>query len=130
MKVNGRPRSFGPARFSPTMTLDTEEHEKPLYAVLTHFKELNLTLKKEKRQFYMPHIELFGMVFSADGMSPNPAKVEAIKQAQAPTSVSDVRSLLGMCLVSYEIMQILWLLCTTLLKTVFNSNRKMFTNQR
>jgi len=44
----------------------------------------------------MPHIEFFGMVFSADGMSADPARVEAIKQAEAPTSVSDVCSLLGM----------------------------------
>ena len=36
------------------------------------------------------------MVFSADGMSPDPVKVEAIKQAEVPTSVNDVRSLLGM----------------------------------
>ena len=76
--------------------VNTEEHDKTLHAVLTRFKELNLTLKKEKCQFYMPRIEFFGMEFSADGMSPNPAKVEAIKQAEAPTSVSDVRSLLGM----------------------------------
>ena len=36
------------------------------------------------------------MVFSAQGMSPDHAKVKAIKQADPPTSVSDVRSLLGM----------------------------------
>ena len=36
------------------------------------------------------------MVLSTDGMSPDPAKVEAVKQVEAPTSVSDVRSLLGM----------------------------------
>ena len=36
------------------------------------------------------------MVFSAQGMSSDLAKVEAIKQADPPTSVSDVRSLLGM----------------------------------
>ena len=76
--------------------VNTEDHDKTLHAVLTRFKELNLTLNKEKCQFYMPRIEFFGMVFSADGMSPDPAKVEAIKQAEAPTSVSDVRSLLGM----------------------------------
>ena len=76
--------------------VNTEDHDKTLHAVQTRFKELNLTLNKEKCQFYMPHIEFFGMVFSADGMSPDPAKVEAIKQAEAPTSVSDVRSLLGM----------------------------------
>ena len=68
--------------------VNTEEHDKTLHAVLTRFKELNLTLKKEKHQFYMARIEFFGMVFSADGMSPDPAKVEAIKQAEAPTSVT------------------------------------------
>lgn len=36
------------------------------------------------------------MVLSADGMSPDPVKVEAIKLAEAPTSVGNVRSLLGM----------------------------------
>ena len=76
--------------------VNTEEHDKTLHAVLTRFEDLNLTLKKEKCQFYMPRIEFFGMVFSADGMSPDPAKVEAIKQAEASTSVTDVRSLLGM----------------------------------
>ena len=31
--------------------VNTEEHDKTLHAVLTHFEELNLTLKKEKCQF-------------------------------------------------------------------------------
>ena len=76
--------------------LNVQEHDKALHAVLTRFQELNLTLRKDKCQFYMPRIEFFGMVFSAQGMSPDPAKVKAIKQADPPTSVSDVRSLLGM----------------------------------
>ena len=73
-----------------------QEHDQAVHAVLTRFQELNLTLRKDKCQFYLPRIEFFGMVFSAQGMSPDPAKVEAIKQADPPTSVSDVRSLLGM----------------------------------
>ena len=36
------------------------------------------------------------MVLSGQGMSADPAKIEAIKRADAPTLVSDVRSLLGM----------------------------------
>ena len=36
------------------------------------------------------------MIFSARGMSPDPKKIEAIQNAGAPTSVSEVRSLLGM----------------------------------
>ena len=77
--------------------VNTEEHDKTLHTVLTCFKELNLTLKKEKCQFYMPHIEFFSMLFSADGMSPNPAKVkQSSKQKYLPQWSSDVRSLLGM----------------------------------
>ena len=76
--------------------MNVQEHDKALHAVLTRFQELNLTLRKHKCQFYMLRIEFFGMVFSAQGMSPDPAKVKAIKQADPPTSVSDVRSLLGM----------------------------------
>ena len=76
--------------------MNVQEHDKALHAVLTRFQELNLTLRKDKCQFYMPRIEFFGMVFSAQGMSPDPAKVKAIEQADPPTSVSGVRSLLGM----------------------------------
>ena len=76
--------------------VNVQEHDKALHAVLTRFQELNLTLPNDKCQFYMPPIEFFGMVFSAQGMSPDPAKVKAIKQAAPPNSVSDVRSLLGM----------------------------------
>ena len=43
-----------------------------LHTVLTRFKELNLTLKKEKCQLYMHStcIGFFAMVFGADGTSP------------------------------------------------------------
>ena len=45
---------------------------------------------KEIYQFYMSSIEYFGVIFSAQGMSPDPRKGDAIKNAEAPTSVSDV----------------------------------------
>ena len=37
----------------------------------------------------------FGLVFSGRGMSPDPAKIEAIQKADQLSSVNDVRSLLG-----------------------------------
>ena len=76
--------------------VNIQEHDKALHAVLARFQELTLTLRKDKSQFYMPRIEFFGMTFSGQGMSADPAKTEAIKQADAPNTVSDVRSLLGM----------------------------------
>ena len=76
--------------------VNVQEHDKAVHAVLTRFQELNVTLREDKCQFYMPRIEFFGMVFIAQGMSPDPANVKAIKQADPPTSVTDVRWLLGM----------------------------------
>ena len=76
--------------------VNRQEHDKALHAVLARFQELNLNLRTDKCQFYMPRIEFFGMIFSGQGMSADPAKIEAIKQADAPNSVSDVCSLLGM----------------------------------
>ena len=63
-----------------------KEH-KTLHAVLTRDKKLNLSLRKD--------INFFGLVFSGRGMSPDPAKIEAIQKADPLSSVNDVRSLLG-----------------------------------
>ena len=61
--------------------VNVQENDKALHSVLTRFLELKITLHKNKRQFYMHLIYFFGMVFSAQRMSPDHAKVEAIKQA-------------------------------------------------
>ncbi|CAB4003757.1 Hypothetical predicted protein [Paramuricea clavata] len=43
---------------------------------------------------YSGTLEFFGMIFSADGVSPDPKKIAAIVNAPRPTNVSGVRSLL------------------------------------
>ena len=66
--------------------VNRKEH-KTLHAVLTRDKKLNWSLRKD--------INFFGLVFSGRGMSPDPAKIEAIQKADPLSSVNDVRSLLG-----------------------------------
>ena len=60
------------------------------------FSEVNLTLNRQKCKFNKPSITFFGFVFSGKGISPDPTKVEAIKNAKPPTTISGVRSFLGM----------------------------------
>ena len=40
--------------------VNVPEHDKAPHAVLTRFQKLNLTLRRDKCQFYMPRIEFFG----------------------------------------------------------------------
>ena len=42
------------------------------------------------------NLELFGLVFTEQGISPDPKKIDAFANTKQPTTVSEVRSLLGM----------------------------------
>lgn len=46
--------------------------------------------------FSQKHIKFSGFIFSADGISADPEKVEAIKNAERPSSPPEVKSCLGM----------------------------------
>lgn len=73
-----------------------EEHQKRLHACLQRLRDCNLTLGRNKCEFGKSKIEFFGHVFSQDGVSPDPLKVQAIASAQDPANVQEVRSLLGL----------------------------------
>ena len=59
-------------------------------------REKGLTLAAEKCEFEKGSIEFFGHMFSKDGLSPAPSKLESIQKMPPPASASEVRSLLGM----------------------------------
>ena len=73
-----------------------EDHDIALESVFKRFSSRGLTLNKEKCEFSKDKLTFFGFVFSANGISPDPLKVEAIKNAPAPTTQSGLRSFLGM----------------------------------
>jgi len=72
------------------------DHDQALQAVFRKFSEVGLTLNRKKCEFNKKSLTFFGFVFSAQGVSPDPKKVEAIHSASPPTCTSDVRSFLGM----------------------------------
>ena len=66
------------------------EHDDALRAIFQRFSLVGLTLNKDKCEFGQSQLTFFGFVFSGDGISPDPAKVDAIHNCPPPSSVKDV----------------------------------------
>lgn len=77
--------------------IDDDEHERNLEACLARLEEQGLSLRREKCNFGKTSITWFGYIFSAAGMSADPTKIEAIKQAGRPENASDMKSFLQAC---------------------------------
>ncbi len=75
---------------------NNQEHDDALEAFLQRFRECGLTLNPKKCKFRVPEIEFYGLQFSANGVKPAPAKVEALQKMSPPKNATEVRSLLGM----------------------------------
>ncbi|XP_061193203.1 uncharacterized protein K02A2.6-like [Saccostrea echinata] len=73
-----------------------EEHDKALEDTLKSLSASGLKLNQSKCEFNRDHITLFGLVFNKSGISPDPAKVSAIRDAQKPSNISELPSFLGM----------------------------------
>lgn len=73
-----------------------EQHNTRLRKVMERLRERNITLNRPKCEFNKQKLSFFGYVFSAYGISADPAKIQAIKSAKSPTNTSEVKSFLGM----------------------------------
>ena len=73
-----------------------EDHDQHLRAVFQRLREKGLTLNKSKCECSKDKLEFFGYVFSKEGISPDPKKVEEVVNLSTPSTASEVRSLLGM----------------------------------
>ena len=71
-------------------------NDQALRDTLQKLKLNGLTLNRPKCLFQQPKIELFGYVLSGEGVSPDPAKVQALREAERPSNAEEVRSFLGM----------------------------------
>ncbi len=70
-----------------------EEHDVAL--TFQRLREKGLTLNGPKCIYNKQNLAFFGYVFSKKGMSADPKKVAAIRNATPPTNPSEVRSFLG-----------------------------------
>ncbi|KAI6687682.1 hypothetical protein NL676_024510 [Syzygium grande] len=73
-----------------------EEHEVYLTEVLRTLKEHALYAKFNKCEFWLSRVGFLGHIVSRDGISVDPAKIEAITKWPRPTSVTEIQSFLGL----------------------------------
>lgn len=71
------------------------EHNQVLREVFRRLETLGFRVKMSKCEFYKSSIKFLGFIIDADGSRPDPDKISAIQNMQAPTNISQLRSLLG-----------------------------------
>ncbi|KAD2394125.1 hypothetical protein E3N88_41102 [Mikania micrantha] len=73
-----------------------KEHEEHLRAVLEILRQKKPYAKFSKCDFWLDKVAFLGHVISAEGIMMDPTKVEAITKWPTPTSVTEIRSFLGL----------------------------------
>ncbi|KAL4023074.1 hypothetical protein IC575_016822 [Cucumis melo] len=72
------------------------EHEEHLHIVLQTLPDNKLYAKFSKCEFWLKQVSFLGHVVSKAGVSVDPAKIEAVTGWTRPSTVSEVRSFLGL----------------------------------
>ena len=74
---------------------DFQEHLDRLSVVLQTLIKANLKLKPSKCQLFRKSVKFLGHVIGAEGIQPDPAKLESVVQWPVPVSKDGVQSFLG-----------------------------------
>ena len=73
-----------------------EEHEQHLRIVLEKLRENQLYGKFSKCDFWLEKVAFLGHVLTAEGVSVDPEKVEAVSNWKTPRNATEIRSFLGL----------------------------------
>jgi len=72
------------------------QHLEQLEEVFRRCQKSNLKLNAEKCSFGLNEIEYLGYIVTPQGVKPNPKKIQAIQAMERPSTVTEVRSFIGM----------------------------------
>ncbi len=73
-----------------------EDHLKDIAEVFTLIQKAQLKLKLNKCQFFQTEVNYLEHIITSEGIAPDPAKIEKIKDYPVPKLVDKVRSFLGL----------------------------------
>ena len=72
-----------------------ETHKKHLHETLQRLRQAGLTLRGSKCQIGVAQVVYLGHVFSAEGMTPDNSKVQAVQEWPRPRDATEVRQFIG-----------------------------------
>ena len=72
------------------------EHDAVLFNLMRRSQEQGFLYNSTKCSIKQPQISFFGRTFSAEGMKPNPAKIQGILHLPTPKDTTQLQSFLGM----------------------------------
>ena len=73
-----------------------DEHAKHLRFVLQTLRDHRLYAKFSKCEFWLEQVAFLGHVVSKDGIQVDPKKIEVVTEWPRPTTVTEIRSFLGL----------------------------------
>ena len=73
-----------------------EEHLQSLRRVFAKLAQAELCIKLSKCKFFQSSLKFLGHIVSDKGLSPDPAKVEAIQKISIPKNIKQLQSFLGL----------------------------------
>ena len=73
-----------------------KEHDRRLDTVLRRIQDSGRKLNREKCEFRKIEIEYFGHNISSEGIQPSSSRVDAIRQIETPTNLTELRRFIGM----------------------------------
>jgi hypothetical protein len=73
-----------------------KDHEEHLTIIFTRLRDHKLYAKFSKCEFWIKKVPFLGHILSENGVSVDPSKVQEVMDWNAPTTVLEVRSFLGL----------------------------------
>jgi len=73
-----------------------EVHNKRLITVLLRLRDSNLKLQPDKCEFLRKEVIYLGHIITENGISPDPSKLEAVKNFPIPKKVKDIQAFVGL----------------------------------
>lgn len=75
---------------------NAQEHKSRLHEVLNRLQKAGFRLQTDKCKFHTTTVKYLGYVIDADGIKPDPSRIQPIKKMRAPQNAKELRSFLGL----------------------------------